>query len=262
MKINILESHFNEKENYFTSFLIEPLDIGQAITLGNSLRRSLLSDLTTYGLTGVRINNLTHEFAIIEGSREDVLEILLNLKEIKFKTSYLPTKFGKKFTAYLNVQGPLVVTASMFLLPPDFATILNPKQYICTITDDSNLYIELDIERGKGYTLIEEKAKNNIKERFYPTRPSTLLVDSLFMPVKKVNYKIKLIHDSRGNIKESLILEITTNGTITPKRALQEALKNLLDLFVTVMGSPDFLTISSEVAKKYFEKKKENLLEL
>lgn len=253
-KLTCIENFIDKEENHYGCFLIEPLEIGQGITLGNSLRRTLLSDLTAYAITGVRINDLTHEFTIVEGLREDILEILFNLKEVIFKSSFYSTQNTKKFKAFLNVQGPIIVTAGMLNLPRDFATILNPRHYICTITDSSQLYLELDIEMGKGYRLLQEKTTYNIPENNMIKLPSaTLLLDSIFMPVKRVNYKIKLIHDTHGNIKESLYLEIWTNGSLTPKRAVQEALKNLLDLYYRLFATPEFLKVSSPYANKFFK---------
>jgi DNA-directed RNA polymerase subunit alpha len=253
-KLICLESYIDQSNNHYGNFLIEPLEIGQGITLGNSLRRTLLSDLTGYAITGVRINNLKHEFAILEGLREDILEILLNLKEVVFRCSSFSPNLStlKKFKGFINIQGPIVVTAGMFQLPKNLLKIINPNQYICTIVDNSQLYLEIDIENGKGYQLADENRKKIINEKFVTIKPSTLILDSIFFPIKKVNYKIKLIHDTKGNIKESLNLEILTNGSITPKRSIQESLKILLNLFYPLFINPKFLAVSSELAKKLY----------
>jgi DNA-directed RNA polymerase subunit alpha len=251
-KLICIESYLDNDQNHFGSFLIEPLEIGQGITLGNALRRTLLSDLIGFGITGVRINNLKHEFAIIEGLRDDVLEVLLNLKEVTFRSSFLGQQKPSKLKGFLNVKGPLIVTAGMLQLPKTELKIINPNQYICTIVDESEFYLEIDIESGKGYRLTEENRKRKIDEKFSPIRPSTLIIDSIFMPIKKVNYKIKLIHDTKGNIKESLNLEILSNGSITPKRSIQEALKILMNLFYPLFITPNFLAVSSELAKDFY----------
>jgi DNA-directed RNA polymerase subunit alpha len=141
----------------------------------------------------------------------------------------------------------------MFNLPKDSLKILNPNQYIGTIVDTSEFYMEIDIESGKGYSLTEETRKKTSYKTVSNLRPSTLFIDAIFMPIKRVNYKIKLIHDTKGNIKESLNLEIWTNGSITPKRSLQEGLKILLNLFYSLFITPDFLKVSSELSKKFFE---------
>lgn len=250
-KLTCIESFIDKDQNHYGSFLIEPLEIGQGITLGNALRRTLLSDLTGLAITGVRINNLKHEFAIVEGLREDILEILLNLKEVIFKSAYPVEEQNrnKKLKAFINVKGPLIVTAGMFELPRNNIKIINPNQYICTIVDNSHFYLEIDIEKGKGYRLTEENRKRKIDEKFSPIKPSTLMIDSIFLPIKKVNYKIKLIHDSKGNIKESLEIQILTNGSITPKRSIQEGLKILMNLLYPLFITPNFLTLSSKVLK-------------
>jgi DNA-directed RNA polymerase subunit alpha len=243
--LNCIETYIDKNQNHYGCFIIEPLEIGQGITLGNTLRRTLLSDLYGYGITGVRINNLKHEFSVIEDIREDTLEVILNLKEIIFKSSF-STKFDQanSLKAFLNVKGPLIVTAGLFQLPNNSLKIINPSQYICTIIDTSEFYLEIDIENGKGYKLTEENRRQRVERQISSNKPSTLFIDTIFMPIKKVNYKIKLIHDSKGNLKESLILEITTNGSITPKRSLNEALKILMNLFYSLFITPNFFSIS------------------
>jgi len=247
--LTCLETFIDKDQNNYGSFLIEPLEIGHGITLGNALRRTLLSDLTGYSISGIRINDLKHEFASVEGLREDILEIILNLKEVVFKVSSKQNSNTSMYKGYLNVKGPVIVTAGMFKLPKDILKILNPNQYICTITDTSEFYLEIDIEKGKGYRLSDETRKKRVREKIFKAKPSTILVDALFMPVKKVNYKIKLIHDTKGNIKESLMLEVYTNGSISPKRSVQESLKILMNLFYPLFITPNFLKISSEISK-------------
>ena len=133
----------------------------------------------------------------------------------------------------------------MFFLPKNSLKIVNPNQYICTIVNDSELYMEFDIETGFGYQLVEETRKKNALEKFNVGKPITLKLDAVFLPVQNVNYKIKLIHDTQGNIKESLSFEVLTNGSITPKRSLQEALKILLNLFYPLFLTSDFLKLSA-----------------
>jgi DNA-directed RNA polymerase subunit alpha len=252
--LNCIETYIDKEKNHYGCFLIEPLESGQGITLGNALRRTLLSDLTGFSIVGVRINNVKHEFSTIEGLREDILEVLLNLKEIVFKSSSNLNNdlTNRKWKAFLNVQGPVILTAGMFNLPKNSLKILNPNQYIGTIVDNSEFYMEIDIETGKGYFLTEESRKKNKQISVSNLQPSTLFIDAIFMPIKKVNYKIKLIHDTKGNIKESLNLEIWTNGSITPKRSVQESLKILLNLFYSLFVSPNFLKVSSEISKDFF----------
>ena len=144
----------------------------------------------------------------------------------------------------------------MFRLPRNKIKILNPNQYICTITDESELFIEIDIENGKGYISAEEGHKNTMSDKFSPSKPATLRMSSTFMPIKKVNYKVSTIHDTKGNIKESLYLEIVTNGSITPKRSIQESLKILVSMFYPLLADKTFLDISSQLSKKFYKRKK------
>lgn len=252
-KLTCIENYIDKQLNHYGCFVVEPLEIGQAITLGNALRRTLLSDLTGFAITGARINNIKHEFAVIESLREDILEILLNLKEIVFKESFLlKENLGTlQMKGFLNVQGPLIVTAGMFKLPKNSVRIINPSQYVCTILDDSEFYCEIDIKNGKGYQILEETRRKNKIEKVSSTRPSTLLIDANFMPIKKVNFKVKLINDTKGNIKESLILELVTNGSATPKRCLQESIKLLMNLFYPLLTDENFLLASSTLAKDF-----------
>ena len=263
-KLICIESYIDKDRNHYGNFLIEPLELGQGITLGNALRRTLLSDLTGFAITGARINNLKHEFAVVEGLREDILEVLLNLKEIVFKSSYFSASQKKetKLKAFINIQGPIVITAGMLQLPKNILKVINPNQYICTIVDNSYFYLEVDIENGKGYQLTDENRKKIINEKFNTSKPSTLVLDSIFFPIKKANYKIKLIHDTRGNIKESLNFEILTNGSITPKRGIQESLKILINLFYPLFVNPTFLVASSELAKKFYINSNEKNLKI
>ena len=252
--LTCIENYLDKEKNYFGSFIIEPLETGQGITLGNALRRTLLSDLSGFSITGLRINDLKHEFATIEGVREDVLEIMLNFKDVIFKSSFISKEkpYELKQKGYLQVKGPLIVTAGMLKLPRYLLKVINPQQYICTIIDDSELYIEIDIEKGKGYRLAEENRKNKFEKRINSTKPATLFIDSIFLPIKKVNYKIKLIHDTKGNIKESLNFEILTNGSITPKRSIYEALKILMNLFYPLFLNPNFLDVSEKLIKRNY----------
>jgi len=251
--INCIENYIDKEKNHYGSFLIEPLEIGQGITLGNALRRTLLSDLTGFSIIGVRINNTKHEFQTIGSVREDILEILLNLKEIVFKESSYRGKnstASKKLKGFLAIKGPKIITAGMFQLPENQLKILNPNQYICTLVTNDEFYLEIDIEKGKGYRLADENRKRKVQEYLSPLKPSTLFIDSIFMPIKKVNYKIKLIYDTKGNIKESLNLEIITNGSITPRRSIQDSLKILMNLFYP-------LFIPTNVLELEYKKRKE-----
>ena len=187
----------------YGQYLINDLKPGQGITIGNQLRRVLLGDLGGTAISAVRIVGIRHEFATIPGVREDILEILLNLKGIVIKSNTVDVKFGR-----LKVQGPLVVTADLIDLPSGLE-IVNPNHYIATISTSINLEIEFKIEYGTGYKLASQLFSDE-DENF-------LQMDSLFLPVQKVNFKIENVYDEENSITERLFLEIWTNGQVPGK---------------------------------------------
>lgn len=247
-KLICTESCINENFTHLGKFVIEPLEIGQGITLGNSLKRILLTDLTGFAITSLKINGIKHEFSVIEHVREDILEIILNLKEIIFKHSILKNPMQSKFTSNLLVKGPKVVTAGMLRLPKNNITIVNPNQYICTISGNVDFFLEIEIEKGKGYRIIEDFGNNELTST---QNASSLKIDALFMPIKNVSYKIKIIHDTQGNLKEALHLDILTNGSITPHRSIHEALKILFELVFPLLGNTNLLKLSSILGTNY-----------
>ena len=172
-------------------FIINSLRSGQGITIGNQLRRVLLNDLGGISISAVRIAGITHEFSTISGVREDILEILLNLKGIVFKSKIQTTQFGR-----LKVQGPRVVTASLIELPMDLE-IVNPHHYIATISTSHILEIEFKFEYGTGYRLADQA--------FFDKSENYLQLDTIFMPVQKVNFKIENVYDNVNNISERLL---------------------------------------------------------
>ncbi len=253
-KISCIESDNKDPINQRQLFLIQPLEVGHGITLGNALRRSLLSDVTGYAINALRINGFQHEFNVVPYLKEDLMEIILNLKQVVFKPStFLPKELeaieasGNKLKAVLNVKGPMIVTASMFLLPYPYLTLLNPSQYICTIVDESNLYLEVDIEKGKAYKLIEDIPKEKHLDRLKEGPGKTIFIDSSYNPVKNVNYKVKLINDAQGNIKEALLFDVTTNGSMSPKRALLEGSKILINIFAPILLTDSYMTLSEKL---------------
>nr|BDA99201.1 RNA polymerase alpha subunit [Hemiselmis andersenii] len=216
-EIECVESRIDGPRDHYDKFVLEPLEQGQGITIGNALRRVLLSDLEGTSIVSVRIAGVNHEFSTISGIREDVLEILLNLKEITFKSDSNETLIGR-----LRVQGPAIVTAEDFDLPSE-VTLIDPKQYIATICGNNVLEMEFRIEKGQGYRLVEK----GIDE----TSLDFLQVDSIFMPVKKVNYFIEDVLYKQNLVQERLVIEVWTNGSITPKEAISQSSNILTDLF-------------------------------
>jgi DNA-directed RNA polymerase subunit alpha len=215
-EIECVESTTDGARDYYSKFCLTPLEQGQGVTLGNALRRTLLSDLEGTAIVAVRIAGASHEFSTIPGIREDVLEILLNLKEVVLKSETKTSSVGR-----LRVQGPAIVTTSNLELPSDIE-LVDPNQYIATICGNNILEMEFRIETGKGYHLIERSIDENSID--------FLQVDAIFMPVKKVNYLTKDIRSSDNLIQEQLILEVWTNGSINPQEAVSQGGKILTEL--------------------------------
>ena len=217
-QVECVESKTERDQSQNSRFVIEPLERGQGITLGNALRRVLLSNLEGAAVTAVRIAGVNHEFATIPGVREDVLDILLNMKKIVLKSYSAQPQIGR-----LLVQGPATVTADQFDLPSE-VELVDPNQYVATLSTGATLEMEFRIERGKGYRTVE-------RGRDETTALDFLQIDSLFMPVRKVNYTVE---DGRsGGLieRDRLIMEISTNGSLTPQEALSQAANILVDLF-------------------------------
>jgi DNA-directed RNA polymerase subunit alpha len=204
-------------------FVINSLRSGQGITIGNQLRRVLLGDLGGVAISAVRIAGITHEFSTIPGVREDILEILLNLKGIVFKSKTKDTQFGR-----LKIQGPSVVTADLIQLPSDLE-IVNPNHYIATISTANILEIEFKFDYGTGYRLASQT--------FLDEAENYLQLDTIFMPVQKVDFKIENVYDSINNISERLLLDIWTNGSILPNEALESASQIIIDLFTLLINN-------------------------
>nr|YP_009244202.1 DNA-directed RNA polymerase alpha subunit [Gelidium elegans]AMK96444.1 DNA-directed RNA polymerase alpha subunit [Gelidium elegans] len=231
--IECVESKTSGARAQYGHFVLEPLKQGQGITVGNSLRRTILSDLHGTAIVAVRIAGVNHEFSTITGVREDVLEILLNLKEIVLKSYSKEPQIGR-----LRIQGPAIVTAGLFELPPDIK-IIDPKQYIATICNNTIFEMEFRIEQGSGYKLVEKGIDNKSID--------FLQIDAVFMPATKFNYTIEEKRINSNLIQEKLYLEIWTNGSLSPQEAISQGANVLTDLFHPLKNIN-------------FEAKKENLI--
>jgi DNA-directed RNA polymerase subunit alpha len=204
-------------------FVLNSLRPGQGITIGNQLRRVLLGDLGGVAISAVRIAGITHEFSTIPGVREDILEILLNLKGIVLKSKTKDTQYGR-----LKVQGPSVITADLIQMPSDLE-IINHNHYIATISTSNILEIEFKFEYGTGYKLANQV--------FSDEDENYLQLDTIFMPVQKVDFKIENVYDTANNISERLLLDIWTNGSISPNEALEYAAQIIIDLFLLLLNN-------------------------
>jgi DNA-directed RNA polymerase subunit alpha len=217
-----------ERNDYKFIFQISigPLAKGQGITIGNALRRVLLSNLQGIAITGVRIAGVKHEFSTIQGVKEDIIEILLNLKQIIFKGN-----LDSGIVARLVCQGPKIVTAKDIELPEDIS-LVEERQYIVSIASNISLEMEFLIERGEGYSLNGKKISID--------QPGFLAIDSVFMPVQKVNFFVETSRSNASSELENLILEIYTNGSIEPLDALSSASQLLEKIFgaLSITKSP------------------------
>lgn len=209
-----------ESGQMYGQFLIDSLSSGQGITIGNLLRRVLLGDLKGTAITGVRIAGVKDEFSLISGVREDILEILLNLKGIILKSEIVSRQFGR-----LRVHGPAVITASSLELPPEIE-IINPNHYIATISSSNIVEIEFKIESGTKYRLANELFSDKFED-FIET-------DAIFMPVQKVDFKVENVYDNSNIVKERLILDIWTNGSISPEQAIFSGSGLIINLFKSI----------------------------
>ena len=209
-----------ESGQMYGQFLIDSLSSGQGITIGNLLRRVLLGDLKGTAITGVRIAGVKDEFSLISGVREDILEILLNLKGIVLKSEIVSRQFGR-----LRVHGPAVITASSLELPPEIE-IINPNHYIATISSSNIVEIEFKIESGTKYRLANELFSDKFED-FIET-------DAIFMPVQKVDFKVENVYDNSNIIKERLIIDIWTNGSISPEQAIFSGSGLIINLFKSI----------------------------
>lgn len=221
ISIKCLKSEKIQSGAFHGQFIINSLRPGQGITVGNQLRRVLLGDLGAMAISAVRIAGVTNEFSTIPGVREDILEILLNLKGIVIKTKTQNTQFGR-----LKIQGPSVVTADLIQIP-DTLEIVNPNHYIATISTSSLLEIEFKFEYGTGYKLASQT--------FLDDDENYLQLDTVFMPVQKVDFKIENVYDNTNSISEGVFLDIWTNGSISPTDALESASQIIIDLFTSLL---------------------------
>ena len=219
--IKCLKSEKIESGSMYGQFLINSLQSGQGITVGNLLRRVLLNDLGGTAITAIRIAGVRDEFSLIAGVREDILEILLNLKGIIFTNATNNISFGR-----LKIKGPAVVTANSIQLPSNI-DIVNPNHYIATISSSNFLEIEFKFEHGIGYKLATQTFSDE-SEDFLET-------DAIFIPVQKVDFKIENVYNDSNTITERLFIDIWTNGSISPEEAISSASKFAIELLDSIM---------------------------
>jgi len=237
------------EEDHYGKFVVEPLERGYGTTLGNSLRRILLSSLPGAAVNSIKIDGVLHEFSVIPGVKEDVKEIVLNIKGIAAKLHCDTPK-----TVYIEAEGEGVITAGDIKADAE-VEILNPDLYIATLNADAKLYMEITLSKGRGYVAAEVNREN--------AQPiiGIIPVDSIYTPVKKVNYKVEPARVGAVTDFDKLTIEVWTNGTLKPNEAISLAAKIMsehLSLFIDL--SADAKNVEIMVEKE--ESKKEKVLEM
>jgi DNA-directed RNA polymerase subunit alpha len=199
-------------------FAIEPLEPGFGYTLGNSLRRTLISSIPGAAVTTVRIEGVSHEFSSIPGCKEDVTDIILNIKDL-----VLRSEVDETVTLRVSISGPKEVRASDIQAPPE-VTILNPDLLICTLNKRGRLDLEMTVERGRGYVQADRNKPVGASIGVIP-------IDSIFSPVRRVTFTVESTRVEQKTDYDRLVVDITTNGSLAPKEALSAAGGTLVELF-------------------------------
>lgn len=242
-----------ESRNY-GKFVISPLERGYGTTLGNALRRTLLSALSGAAVTSVRISDVQHEFSSIPGVREDVIQIMLQLKQLRIKLHDVDNA-----RLHLEVQGEGVVTAADIIAPPE-VDIINPDLYLFTMESGAGLIeMEFSVERGRGYSPADERIER------LPI--GELPVDAIFSPVRRVNWSVNSARVGQSTNYDSLALEIWTDGTVAPEDSLSTSAVVLIEHLRHIAGiSEDILavpleeeTVGSRLTSEVIETPIENL---
>ncbi len=222
-----------EADNHFGVFEFRPLEPGYGQTVGNALRRILLSSLEGYAITAVKMEGVDHEFSTIKGVVEDVTEIILNLKQVRFKKQIDDVE---NETLTVNIKGQNQLTGADIAKSTSAFQVLNPDFVICTLDSKVNLSFEITIEKGRGYVPAEENTKPDAAVGVIP-------IDAIFTPIKNVKYSVDNFRVEQKTDYEKLIFEIKTDGSIHPKDALQEAAKILIHHFM--LFSDERITLDS-----------------
>lgn len=237
-----------DEERDYGKFIVEPLERGYGTTLGNSLRRILLSSLPGAAITSIQIDTVQHEFSTIVGVREDVSQIILNIKGLALKLYGSEEK-----TLEIDITGPAVVTAGDIIVDSD-VEILNKDMYICTVSEGATFRARLKVKAGRGYVQADENKTEDMPIGVLP-------VDSIYTPVRRVNYQVENTRVGRRDDFDKLTMEIWTDGSIEPLDAMSLAAKILtehLDIFVNLTDEARH----TEIMVEKEETQKEKMLEM
>ena len=235
--------------NNYGKFVLEPLERGFGITIGNALRRILLSSLPGDAITSVKIEGVMHEFQTIEGVIEDVTSIVLNLKKIVVKKNT-----NEAVTVKISVKGEGELKASVLAKEPTLE-IINPDQTICTLAEGGKLEMELTIGRGRGYLVADE-----VKQYLTDMKVGTIAIDALYSPVERVNYEVEKARVGQNNNFDKLVLEIWTDGSLAPQDAVKMA-SSILMAQLDKIDSPEFTDAIRGLMKQNEEDPKQKILE-
>ena len=229
-------------DNKFGRFVVEPLERGYGITLGNSLRRIMLSSLPGAAVSQIKIDGVQHEFSTIPGVKEDVTDIIMNIKSLAIQNT---SESNEPRTAYIEMEGPGIVRARDIQADQDIH-IMNPDQVIATLSGEkTKLFIELTITKGRGYVGAD---KNKTED----TKIGVILVDSIYTPVERVNITVANTRVGQQTDFDKLTLDVFTNGTLGPDEAVSLAAKVLsehLDIFINLSEAAKNVPVISEPAK-------------
>ena len=224
--VQVVDDEITPKTPTFTRFIAEPFEIGYARTIGNSLRRVLLSSIEGAAISAVKIAGVNHEFCSIKGCAEDVTDIILNLKRVLIKTYSRDSQ-----TITLKAKGPCTVTAGDFAAENN-VMVLNPRQEICTLDVDGEIEMECDVRTGRGFCLADGNKKPD-------QEIGKIAIDSIFSPITRVNFLVENTRVGQRTDYEKLVLDVWTDGRIDPEEALKTAgalFRRHLDVFVDYAG--------------------------
>ena len=228
-------------------FEFRPLEPGFGLTIGNALRRVLLSSLEGYAITSIKIEGVEHEFSTIPGVVEDVTEIILNLKQLRLKAS---SENASAEQVSIKISNQTTVTAGDFSNEMKGFELLNTELVICNMAKDVSFEIKFNIDKGRGYVPSEQNKLNNAPI-------GTIAIDSIFTPIKKVQYSVENYRVEQKTDYEKLVLDIETDGSITPQNALTEASKILIHHFM--LFSDERITLETEAVKASIQYDEETL---
>jgi DNA-directed RNA polymerase subunit alpha len=225
----------HKETDFFGQFEFRPLEKGYGVTIGNSLRRILLSSLEGFAITSIKITGVDHEFSTVKGVIEDVTEMVLNLKKIRFKRIIDGVDSEK---VYINIKGQEQFQAGEIGKHTNTFRVLNPDLVICNMESFVHLEIELTVEKGRGYVPAEE---NKVKD----APIGMIAIDSIFTPIKNVKFSVEDYRVEQKTDYEKLLIEIQTDGSIHPEDALKDAAKILIQHFM--LFSDELITLDTQV---------------